>query len=336
VGKALRGSHHYGGGGRGAVGSYLRALAAVILLGINVAQAQQAPEQLTRGRFTFLFFPHDRQLATSLAQQAVSTDTFPGLPRSSQRAVIAIAPDARRFREWAGDAPEWGSAVAFPESRRIVLQGSRAGSDAGDPLSVLRHEIAHLALYEYLGDLAPRWFEEGYASYAAGEWGREDVLATNLALALRGMPTLEELEGFFGGGSTAAQSAYALAYRAVAELARLDPERGLALFLERWRSSRSFERAMRSAFGLTSAGFEKRWRDRTRAQYGVLALVSNLTIAGLLVLFVLAPLYIIRRRRDRERLRRMKEAEALADQAARESALEALLGGVSPPPGETR
>jgi hypothetical protein len=30
----------------------------------------------------------------------------------------------------------------------------------------------------------------------------------------------------------------------------------------------------------------------------------------------------------------MKEAEALADQAARESALEALLGSLPPPPGE--
>ena len=296
-------------------------------------QAQDAPERLDRGRFTFLFFPRDRQLAASLAQHAITTDTFPGLPRSSQRAVIAIAPDERRFREWAGDAPEWGSAVAFPESRRIVLQGSRAGSDAGDPMAVLRHEIAHLALYEYLGDLPPRWFEEGYASYAAGEWGRQEVLTTNVALALRGMPTLDELEGYFSGGSTAAQSAYALAHRAVAELARIDPERGLALLLERWRTTRSFERAMRSAFGLTTSGFEKRWRDRTRSQYGVLALVSNLALAGVLVLFVLAPLYVIRRRRDRERLRRMKESEARADQAARESALEALLGGLPPPSG---
>ena len=317
-------------------GSYIWLLACCTLLLRQPLQAQETPERLDRGRFTVLFFPQDRQLAASLAEHAVSTDTFPGLPRSSQRAVIAIAPDARRFREWAGDAPEWGSAVAFPESRRIVLQGSRAGSDAGDPLAVLRHEIAHLALYEYLGDLPPRWFEEGYASYAAGEWGRQEVLATNLALALRGMPSLDELENLFAGGSTAAQSAYALAHRAVAELASIDQGHGLALFLEHWRTTRSFERALRSAFGLTSAGFEKRWRDRTRSQYGMLALVSNVAIAGLLVMFVLAPLYVIRRRRDRERLRRMKEAEALADQAARTSALEQLLGALPPPPGETR
>jgi hypothetical protein len=290
---------------------------------------QDAPERLDRGRFTFQFFSRDRQLATSLAAHALATDTFPGLPRPAQKVVIAIAPDDRRFRAWAGDAPEWGSAVAFPESRRIVLQGRRAGSDAGDPLKVLRHELAHLALYEFQGDLPPRWFDEGYASYAAGEWGREEVLATNVALAIRGMPSLDELENSFGGGATAAQSAYALAHRAVAELARVDPERGLSLFLQIWRTTGSLERAFRQAYGMTSAGFEQRWRDRTRLQYGVLALLGNMTIAGLLLLFVLTPLYVLRKRRDRARLEKMRAADAAADQAARESALEALLGGTT-------
>jgi peptidase MA superfamily protein len=239
---------------------------------------------------------------------------------------VAIAPDQRRFRAWAGDAPEWGSAVAFPDSRRIVLQGRRAGSDAGDPLNVLRHELAHLALHERLGNMPRRWFDEGYASYAAREWGREEVLATNLALAVRGMPTLDELEGSFEGGASAAQSAYALAYRAVAELAQIDRERGLSLFLEYWRTTGSFEKALRQAYGMTSADFEKRWRDRTRSQYGLLALASNLTVVGLMLLFVMTPLYVARIRRNRRRLERMREAEAAAERAAQQSALDELLG----------
>lgn len=275
-----------------------------------------------------LFFPSERQLASSLAEHAIKTDTFPGLPRPQQRAIIAIAPDKRRFRDWVGDAaPEWGSAIAFPDSRRIVLQGRRAGSDAGDPLVVLRHELAHLALHEFLGNLPARWFDEGYASYAAAEWGREDILMTNLALALRGMPTLDELDESFSGGATSAQSAYALAYRAVAELAQLDHRNGLTLFMNYWRTTRSFERATRQAFGMTVADFERRWRQRTRRQYGALALASNVTMAGLLLLFVLAPLYVARRRRDRRRLETMKAADAAAEQAARQSAIDEMLGG---------
>lgn len=291
----------------------------------SFASGQDAPERLDRGRFRFLFFPHDQQLATSLGDYAVATDTFPGLPRPQQRVTIAIAPDRRRFRLWAGASPEWGSAVAFPESRRVVLQGRRAGSDAGDPLTVLRHELAHLALHEFLGDLPPRWFDEGYASFAAGEWGREEVLMANLALALRGMPTLDELEDSFAGGSSRAQAAYALSYRAVAELARIDARHGLALFLSYWRASESFERALRQAFGMTSADFERRWRQRTRRQYGALALLSNLTLGAALLLFLVAPFYVVRRRRDRRRLQRMREAEIAAEQSER-SALDDLLG----------
>ena len=281
--------------------------------------------RLDRGRFVFLFFPRDQQLATSLAASAMATDTFPGLPRPRQRVVIAIAPDKRHFREWAGaSAPEWGSAIAFPDSRRIVIQGQRAGSDAGDPSAVLRHELAHMALHEYLGNQPSRWFDEGYASYAAGEWGREEVLMTNVALALRGMPTLDELEESFGGGETAAQSAYALAFRAVAELAQTDRAHGLTLFLGYWRSTGSFERAMREAYGMTVADFQRRWRQRTRRQYGALALVSNVTMASLLLLFVLAPLYVARRKRDRRRLERMKEADEAAERVA-QTAVDDLL-----------
>lgn len=298
-----------------------------LLLPASCLAAQDAPERLDRGRFTFLFHPHDRLLATSLAAHAVRTDTFPGLPRSLQRVTIALAPDQRRFREWAGGAPEWGVAIAFPESRRVVLQGSTAGSDAGDPLNVLRHELAHLALHERLGGLPPRWFDEGYASYAAHEWGREEVLATNAALAFRGMPTLDELDRQFEGGTMAAQSAYALAYRAVAELAVLGQDRGLALLFEQWRATGSLERGLRRAFGITSADFEKRWQSRTATQYGVLAIVGNFTLAALLLLFVITPLYVIRKRRDRRRLAHMREADAAAERAARQSALDELLGG---------
>jgi len=100
-------------------------------------------------------------------------DTFPGLPRPRERVLIAIAPDAARFRELVGpNAPEWGAAIAMPDERRIVMQGSGAGSDAGDPRVVLRHELAHLA--------------ESRASY-------ELAVATSLALGDRTLAGLASL-----------------------------------------------------------------------------------------------------------------------------------------------
>jgi hypothetical protein len=264
-----------------------------------------------------------------MLESAERNDTFPGLPRPVARVHIDIAPNEPAFRALIGpSAPEWGAAVAFPRSQRIVMQGRFIGAEVGDPFEILRHELAHLALHEALGELPPRWFDEGYASYAAGEWDREETLATNFALVLRGVPSLEDLDQGFYSGAQQATGAYALAYRAVAELAALDRERGLALFFVKWQETRSMDAAMRAAYALTFDGFEKRWQQRTRRRFGAMALVADLAIVGIGVLGVLLPLQRAQRRRRRQRLEVLREAEAVAERARREKALEEILRDV--------
>jgi peptidase MA superfamily protein len=291
---------------------------------------------LDEGRFTVVAFPQDLTLAHAVLARATTTDTFPGLPRPTERVLIAIAPDHRRFREWSGaGAPEWGAAVAIPDERRIVMQGSDASSRAGDPMQVLRHELAHLALHEYLGDLPPRWFDEGYASVAAGEWDRDAFLTTSVGLVLHGIPSLDSLDAEFEGGESRASGAYALSYRAVAELSSLDPQRGLALFFQYWRQTKSIDVAIRRAYGMTEDAFEQRWRDHTMRRYGALAIMANMSlILGLLGIIIL-PLYVMRRRRDQVRLEALRRAEAAAERAAQTDALTALLATGQPePPSE--
>lgn len=352
MGEALRGRAQVGGGGRRSLAPGTRAgrfawlarrlrarcLALIAIPGLllllplsprdRLGAQPVAPDSLTRGRFTFVFYPSEAPLARGLLEQALKQDSFPGLPLPRARARIALAPDHETFRRWVGPAaPEWGSAIAFPTEQVIVLQGRSAGSDAGDPRATLRHELAHLALYEYLGDLPTRWFDEGYASYAARELDRDNVLATNVALALRGIPTLDQLEQSFGDGSMAAQSAYALSYRAVVELAELDPGQGLARLFSNWKSAGRLDGAIRASYGITLADFEERWRSKTRRRYGVLAFVSDFTVAGVLMLLVVLPLYLARRRRYRARMRDLLAADAASERAsgAGEGALAELL-----------
>jgi hypothetical protein len=285
------------------------------------------------GRFTVFAFPSEARLARSLLEAAQRRDTFPGLPRPRAHVTIALAPDAQRFRAWVGaDAPEWGVAIAFPAAQRIVMQGRDAGAASGDPAVTLRHELAHLALAEALGSTVPRWFDEGYASFAAGEWGRDEVLTTSVGLIWRGLPTLAGLDSGFYYGSETASRAYALAHHAVATLAGIDRERGLALFFDYWRSQGSFERALRSAYGLTDLDFERLWRGKVRRQYGALALAADLTLLSFFLVVLLGPLWWQRRKRQRQRLERMREADAAQEARDRESALAALLGEVIPDP----
>lgn len=294
-------------------------------------QATQATQsagetRLVSGRFTFVATPRDERLAHSLMASALAQDTFPGLPRPRDSVLIAIASDAAQFRALVGGgAPEWGAAIAIPDERRIVMQGSSAGSDAGEPRGVLRHELAHLALHEAMGRLPPRWFDEGYASMSAGEWTRESAFETSLRLVWHTLPTRDSLEAGFYGGASRAEWSYAVARRVVAELAAIDEQNGLRNFFVDWKSSGSFEVGIRQAFGMTGQQFDDRWRSRTRRQYGGIAFVANLSLVVGLFGLLLGPLFYMRRKRDRRKLEAMRAADAAQEQALRESALEALL-----------
>ena len=208
-------------------------------------------------------------------------------------------------------------------------------------MQVLRHELAHLALHEYLGDLPPRWFDEGYASVAAGEWDRDAVLTTSIGLVLHGVPSLDSLDAEFQGGESRADAAYALSYRAVSELASLDRQRGLALFFQYWRQTQSLDVAIRRAYGLTEDAFEAQWRDNIMRRYGALAVLANMTLVLGLLGIMIVPLWVMRRRRDQRRMEELRLADAAAERAADTDALAALLAAgqaeqrPSEPPSES-
>ncbi|MCC7053096.1 MAG: hypothetical protein IT355_07490 [Gemmatimonadaceae bacterium] len=286
------------------------------------------------GRFTILHYAPDAALADALLRSAMARDTFPGLPRSGARVLVMLAPDAATFTEWAGrSAFPWTAALAFVGQQRIVMQGRGAPSSAGDPLVVLRHELAHLALYDHLGGASTRWFDEGYASYAAGEERTTGFLATNAALVFRGVPTLAGLDSLLSNPrSGEARAGYALALRAVSDLAAIDRERGLGPLLAAWKERGSFDLALRRAAAVTAGDFERDWQQRTRWSFGFLALVADGAIGTLLLLALLVPLHRRRRNAQRARLDAMRAREALLERAAQSSALDALLGSLPPVP----
>lgn len=292
----------------------------------NIPRVPGQNVRLDSGRFTVVAGRTDTRLATAVLSHALSRDTFPGLARPKAHVLIAIAPTAALFRAWVGpNAPEWGAAIAIPDEQRIVMQGAFAGSDAGDPLVVLRHELAHLALHEIMGDLPPRWFDEGYASVSAGEWSRATALETSVSLAWRSMPGGDELDAGFYGGSSRAQYTYALSHLAVAEMQAIDEKRGLTNFFAEWKRTGKYDLALRQAYGMTTTSFDNYWHGRVRRQYGVLALVANLSLAFGFVSLMIGPLYWSKRRRNKQRLEVMRANEAVQEARARRSAMEALL-----------
>ncbi len=272
-------------------------------------------------------------MAEAVLAEAVAHDSFPGLPRASSRVLVMIAPDVATFREWAGpSAGEHTAAVTFAEQRRVVMRGRGAPPNRDDPLRVLRHELAHVALYEYLGVHADRWFDEGYASYAAGEERSASFFATNVALVFRRMPTLTTVDTLLiSTRPSVALAGYALALRAVTDLAAIDRERGLAPLFEAWKVRGSFDLALRRAYAVTTDDFERSWQQRTRWGFALPALLADSAVVFALMLLPLVPAYRSRVRAQRARLEAMRAREAITERSAQSAALDGLIASIGGP-----
>jgi hypothetical protein len=258
----------------------------------------QGPSTVDVGRVTAVYWEEDRHAAAGLAEIADRAGPWPGIRAPGERRIrLLLAHNDERFDSLTrGRLPEWGVGAAFPAANTIVLNVS-----AGQPLRVLRHELAHLALHEAVR-FAPRWFDEGYAARAAGEWDRLDALRLNWWMVRGRVPALVDLERRLRGHQAGeAQAAYALATSAVLLLERLGGERGLEPLITTLGTTGDFDRAMRVTYQMTLGQFEDRWQRELRQRYGWLAMLTAFTVfwAGTAVL--LLALWSLRRRRDRER-----------------------------------
>ncbi len=259
--------------------------------------AAQDPSLLRVGRVTAIYWGRDAAAAAALAEYADRVQRWPGIPDPPARPMRLILASSRdRFDSLtAGRVPEWGAAAAFPGANTIVLRLS------SDPRRVLRHELAHLALNDAVRQV-PRWFDEGYAVRAAGEWDRVDALRVNW-IVLRGRtPSLPEVDRYLRDRTAGnAEAAYALAGTAVLYLERMGGDRGLGPLIGALRQTADFDRALRATYGITLGQFEDLWTKDLRNRYGWLLLIGSFSAFWSLAGALLVVLWVWRRRRDRGR-----------------------------------
>jgi MYXO-CTERM domain-containing protein len=249
------------------------------------------------GRVTAVYWEGGEAAAVALAEMASEDQRWPGIAARSERPlrIILVSSDAQFDSLTRGRVPSWGAAATFPASRTIILNRSP------DLPRILRHELAHLALHEAVRRV-PRWFDEGYASRAAGEWDRMEALRVNLALLRGRAPSLAELDRRIRAGTAGeAEASYALATTAVLLLERLGGDRGLEPLIRALGGTADFDLALRATYQLTLGQFEARWHQELRSRYGWLLVLSSVTLFWAFAALVLVALWSRRRRRDEAR-----------------------------------
>jgi hypothetical protein len=237
-----------------------------MMLGNSLAAVQGEPTAVRVGQVTVVTWPGQRNLGLDLARRAGRPTEWPGLgPRTPGPLQLIVVPDGRQLDSLSsGRAPAWGAGVALPGARTILLR-----ADRDDLYGTLRHELAHLALHQAVKGRVPLWFDEGYASWAAGEWDRLGVLDLNLAVVRGAVPDLRALDGALRGSPTTADAAYALAVSAVTELARRNPSGSLTPLLKRLEAGEDFDAAVLATTGLPMSQFDTEWRRTVRRRYSL-------------------------------------------------------------------
>lgn len=242
--------------------------------------------------------PADRSaIGNALGQAADQPHDWPGLGRvDAGELTVAVAPDQATFARWSrGQAPPWGAGLMVPGARFILVR-----LDGGDPYQTLRHELAHVVLHRKVTVRVPLWFDEGYASYASGEYGRMATLRLNLAVAAGRIPDLRALDALLRGNVGEAETGYALAASAVADLARRNPSHRLEPIMERLAGGMGFDEAVRTTTGLDIDQFDEAWHRRVRQEYNWIMWLAT-GGAWLIMTLVLSWAAASRRRREAPR-----------------------------------
>jgi hypothetical protein len=262
-------------------------------------------------------YPADKpRLGRSIAQSLSAAPPLPALPPGAPafgtNIEIILAADDAHFDSLTGGAiPEWGVGVADSRAGRIIIPGYGGGRGAtNDMRRVLRHELAHIALFRYLAPARiPRWFNEGYATWAAGELDFSGEWQLRVAFATGSAPPLDSLELNWPRATQDAQIAYLLSASIVAYLVRASGQPALASFLERWRASQDMEAALAATYGISVDQLETHWLKDVRKRYGWFAVLTQSAVFMAAASMVLLILFAIRRRRDRRKLAVLRATE---------------------------
>jgi hypothetical protein len=294
----------------------------VALLCAVLGAAPAAAQEMVRTRDVVIhFWPGQQRLAESLLP-ADARLTFPALPADilarGEDVNVFLAPDPPRWDSLTGGrAPDWGAGVAIPQLGMVVIPGYLSARGGTHTLpQVLRHELAHIALQRALPGVAiPRWFNEGYATWTAGQFDADAGWMLRLAFATNRAPPLDSITLDWPLLEADARLAYLLSASAVRYLHSLGADRTFERFISELAGHGDFEQALRDVYIVSGPQFERLWRAHVRRSYGWLQLIAQSTFVWMVITVLVLTLFVVRRRRDRRRMEQLRSAE-LPDEPA--------------------
>jgi hypothetical protein len=287
-------------------------------------------QRIERGWLTLEFPGSVRDRAEGLAREA---EEFRARLASEfgqavlEHVLVRVARTPDQMAELAPeDAPPPGYAagVAYPSAHLALLALQAPGTwEAPDLSELLRHELAHLALYDAVaGHHVPRWFDEGLAIHESGElpWARRVALA-DASLGKHLLPFVD-LDRGFPADHYDVNVAYAESADFVSYLLRDSDRARFGSLVERVRAGAAFDRALEDAYGTDMRKLEYEWRTELSRRFGIVPALTGGGLLWVIIVGLATAAWVKRRRLAKEKLARwaLEEAEMEAAIATAERA----------------
>ncbi|WP_082342660.1 peptidase MA family metallohydrolase [Vulgatibacter incomptus] len=253
-----------------------------------------------------------RDFAGGLAGEREALERLIGLPDGGP-VEIRVGHGREEFRALqpgTRPAPGWAAGVAYPDLGLVVLD-TQASSRSGDVRSVLRHELAHVALARVVRGRIPHWLTEGFALLYADEWtlSRSTVLAR--ASAARALIPLEEIDRSWPRSPSDVDLAYAQSASIVAYLASAEGGRPFRALIASLTRGTAMDDAVIEAYGQPLLVQEIAWKKTLRARYAWLPLfLDHELLWGWAAVVLMIGAWRVRRR-TRRRIEAMEDGPDL-------------------------
>lgn len=224
---------------------------------------------------------------------------------------LAIVQTQAQFDSLAGGTiPDWGAGAAIPTRNLIILRETMMDRYPGTMADLIEHELAHIAMYQRVhGARLPRFIDEGFASWFAGEWTFSQVTTVAAAQITKSLLPLRDIDEVNQFHQAEANLAYAQSYLVVLYILQRFGELGLVDLLDAFAEGKNISEAFHSGLGISFWRFEADYRKFLSDNYTLLAILSDMSGLWIFLAVVVIIGWLLLRRRRKTAFDRWKEEE---------------------------
>jgi hypothetical protein len=224
---------------------------------------------------------------------------------------VAVVMTQAQFDSLAGGTlPEWGAGAAIPHRDLIILREPMMDRYPGTMANLLQHELAHIALYHRTrGKPFPRFLNEGFAAWFAGEWSFSNITTVAAAQITGSITPLRDIDDVNSFHQAQANLAYAQSYLVVYYIFEQYGELAFLDLLDEFARGSNMSEAFHATFGISFWRFEADYRRFLQENYTLFSILSDMGALWIILALVVIVGYVVIRRRRKNALDRWREQE---------------------------